>query len=168
MKSHVYNHPTPVSEKVKDIKGLDWNRQWDIITSTGEKYVSMTITGIEGMKLYLRTPEVPGYEQLINVETIIVDIRTIQTIEKSPSRQAYLYCNKDPFLYWDIVYLSPMEKENTPTDSFDTILGNLTRRTDTVARVWGNGVYFYLKCDDFGRYHMYTGESGNFVFVHKF
>ena len=60
MKSHVYNHPTPVSEKVKDIKGLDWNRQWDIITSTGEKYVSMTITGIETMGLYLRPPEVPG------------------------------------------------------------------------------------------------------------
>ena len=34
MKSHVYNHSTPVSEKVKDIKGLDWNRQWDIIAST--------------------------------------------------------------------------------------------------------------------------------------
>ena len=64
MKSHVYNHSTPVSEKVKDIKGLDWNRQWDIITSTGEKYVSMTITKVEGMKLYLRPPEVPGYEQI--------------------------------------------------------------------------------------------------------
>ena len=56
MKSHVYNHSTPVSEKVKDIKGLDWNRQWDIVTSTGDKYVSMTITGIDTTGLYLRPP----------------------------------------------------------------------------------------------------------------
>ena len=168
MKSHVYNHPTPVFEKVKDIKGLDWNRQWDIITSTGEKYVSMTITRIETTGLYLRPPEVPGYEQICMGETTVVDILAIQRITESPSRHVYLYRNRDPFLYWDIVYLSPMEKENTPTDSFDTVIGNLTRRTDTVTRVWGNGVYLYLKCDDFGRYHMYTGKSGHFVFIHNF
>lgn len=164
----IYEPGTSVSEKVKDIEGLDWNEQWDVTTSIGEKYASMTITGIEGMKLYLRTPEIPGYEQLIGVKTMVIDIRTIQTIEKSPSRHVYLYRNMDPFLYWNLVYLSPMEKENIPTDSFDTVLGNLTRRTDTVTRVWGNGVYLYLKCDDFGRYHMYTGESGHFVFIHNF
>ena len=60
----IYEPGTSVSEKVKDIKGLDWNRQWDIVTSTGKTYVSMTITRIEGMKLYLRTPEIPGYRKL--------------------------------------------------------------------------------------------------------
>ena len=86
----IYEPGTSVSKKVKDIEGLDWNRQWDIVTSTGEKYVSMTITKVEGMKLYLRTPEIPGYEQICMGETTVVNIITIQVITESPSRQAYL------------------------------------------------------------------------------
>ena len=86
----IYEPGTSVSEKVKDIEGLDWNEQWDVTTSIGEKYVSMTITGIEGMKLYLRPPEVPGYEQICMGETTVVDILAIQLIKESPTRQAYL------------------------------------------------------------------------------
>ena len=167
MKSLVYGHYIPAPEKAKGIEDLDWNKQWDIKTSTGATYVNMTITRIEGTDLYLRTPEVSGYGQLLKVRTMVIDICIIQAIEESPSRNVYLYCNRSPVLLWDLVYLSPLEKENIPTDSFDSMLDNLTRGTDTVVRLCGNGVYLYMKCDDSGRCHMSIRNSDYLVFVHR-
>ena len=156
MKSHVYNHPTPVSEKVKDIEGLDWNEQWDIITSTGEKYVSMTITKVEGMKLYLRTPEIPGYEQICMGETTVVNIITIQVIMESPSRQAYLCRSNFTSLFWEVKYLSLQEEKNFPVESFDSVLYCLLCRTSGRAWIWGNGVAFCIELDESGVCHLRT------------
>ena len=156
MKSHVYNHPTPVSEKVKDIEGLDWNEQWDIITSTGEKYVSMTITKVEGMKLYLRTPEIPGYEQICMGETTVVDIITIQVITESPSRQAYLCRSNFMSLVWEVKYLSLQEEKNFPVESFDSVLYCLLCKTSGRAWIWGNGVAFCIELDESGVCHLCT------------
>lgn len=156
MKSHVYNHPTPVSEKVKDIKGLDWNRQWDIITSTGKTYVSMTITKVEGMKLYLRTPEIPGYEQICIGETTVVDIITIQVITESPSRQAYLCRSNFMSLFWEVKYLSLQEEKLFSVESFDSVLYRLFCRTSGRAWIWGNGVAFCIELDESGVCHLST------------
>ena len=156
MKSHVYNHPTPVSEKVKDIEGLDWNEQWDIVTSTGEKYVSMTITKVEGMKLYLRTPEIPGYEQICMGETTVVNIITIQVIMESPSRQAYLCRSNFTSLFWEVKYLSLQEEKNFPVESFDSVLYCLLCRTSGRAWIWGNGVAFCIELDESGVCHLRT------------
>ena len=156
MKSHVYNHPTPVSEKVKDIKGLDWNRQWDIITSTGKTYVSMTITKVEGMKLYLRTPEIPGYEQICMGETTVVDIITIQVITESPSRQAYLCRSNFMSLFWEVKYLSLQEEKLFSVESFDFVLYRLFCRTSGRAWIWGNGVAFCIELDESGVCHLST------------
>ena len=156
MKSHVYNHPTPVSEKVKDIEGLDWNEQWDIVTSTGEKYVSMTITKVEGMKLYLRTPEIPGYEQICMGETTVVNIITIQVIMESPSRQAYLCRSNFTSLFWEVKYLSLQEEKNFPVESFDSVLYCLLCRTSGRAWIWGNGVAFCIELDESGVCHLCT------------
>ena len=156
MKSHVYNHPTPVSEKVKDIKGLDWNRQWDIITSTGKKYVSMTIAKVEGMKLYLRTPEIPGYEQICMGETTVVDIITIQVITESPSRQAYLCRSNFMSLFWEVKYLSLQEEKHFLVESFDSVLYCLLCRTSGRAWIWGNGVAFCIELDESGVCHLST------------
>ena len=150
MKSHVYNHPTPVSEKVKDIKGLDWNRQWDIITSTGKTYVSMAITKVEGMKLYLRTPEIPGYEQICMGETTVVDIIAIQVITESPSRQAYLCRSNFMSLFWEVKYLSLQEEKLFSVESFDSVLYRLFCRTSGRAWIWGNGVAFCIELDESG------------------
>ena len=166
MKSLVYNHPTPFSEKVKDIKGLDWNRQWDIIISTGEKYVSMTITGIEMTGLYLRTPEVPGYEQICMVGTTIVDILTIRLIKESPSRQAYLYRGNVMSLFWEVKYLSLQEEKHFLTESFDSVLYRLLCRTSGRAWIWGNGVAFCIELDESGVCHLSTRKSSHFVFTH--
>ena len=156
MKSHVYNHPTPVSEKVKDIEGLDWNEQWDIITSTGEKYVSMTITKVEGMKLYLRTPEIPGYEQICMGETTVVNIITIQVIMESPSRQAYLCRSNFTSLFWEVKYLSLQEEKHFLVESFDSVLYCLLCRTSGRAWIWGNGVAFCIELDESGVCHLRT------------
>ena len=156
MKSHVYNHPTPVSEKVKDIEGLDWNEQWDIITSTGEKYVSMTITKVEGMKLYLRTPEIPGYEQICMGETTVVNIITIQVIMESPSRQAYLCRSNFTSLFWEVKYLSLQEEKHFLVESFDSVLYCLLCRTSGRAWIWGNGVAFCIELDESGVCHLCT------------
>ena len=156
MKSHVYNHLTPVSEKVKDIKGLDWNRQWDIITSTGKKYVSMTITRIEMTGLYLRTPEVPGYEQLCMVETMVVDILAIQLITESPTRQAYLCRGNFMSLFWEVKYLSLQEEKHFLVESFDSVLYCLLCRTSGRAWIWGNGVAFCIELDESGVCHLST------------
>ena len=156
MKSHVYNHSTPVSEKVKDIKGLDWNRQWDIITSTGKKYVSMTITKVEGMKLYLRTPEIPGYEQICMGETTVVDILAIQVITESPSRQAYLCRSNFMSLFWEVKYLSLQEEKHFLVESFDSVLYRLLCRTSGRAWIWGNGVAFCIELDESGVCHLST------------
>lgn len=156
MKSHVYNHSTPVSEKVKDIKGLDWNRQWDIITSTGEKYVSMTITKVEGMKLYLRPPEVPGYEQICMGETTVVDILAIQRITESPTRQAYLCRGNVLSLFWEVKYLSLQEEKHFLVESFDSVLYCLLCRTSGRAWIWGNGVAFCIELDESGVCHLST------------
>ena len=156
MKSHVYNHPTPVSEKVKDIKGLDWNRQWDIITSTGKTYVSMTITKVEGMKLYLRTPEIPGYEQICMGETTVVDIIAIQVITESPSRQAYLCRSNFMSLFWEVKYLSLQEEKLFSVESFDSVLYRLFCRTSGRAWIWGNGVAFCIELDESGVCHLST------------
>ena len=156
MKSHVYNHPTPVSEKVKDIKSLDWNRQWDIITSTGKTYVSMTITKVEGMKLYLRTPEIPGYEQICMGETTVVDIITIQVITESPSRQAYLCRSNFMSLFWEVKYLSLQEEKLFSVESFDFVLYRLFCRTSGRAWIWGNGVAFCIELDESGVCHLST------------
>ena len=156
MKSHVYNHPTSVSEKVKDIKGLDWNRQWDIVTSTGEKYVSMTITGIETTGLYLRPPEVPGYEQICMGETTVVDILAIQLITESPSRQAYLCRSNFMSLFWEVKYLSLQEEKHFLVESFDSVLYCLLCRTSGRAWIWGNGVAFCIELDESGVCHLST------------
>ena len=156
MKSHVYNHPTPVSEKVKDIKGLDWNRQWDIVISTGKKYVSMTITKVEGMKLYLRTPEIPGYEQICMGETTVVDILAIQVITESPSRQAYLCRSNFMSLFWEVKYLSLQEEKHFLVESFDSVLYCLLCRTSGRAWIWGNGVAFCIELDESGICHLST------------
>ena len=165
MKSHVYNHPTPVSEKVKDIKGLDWNRQWDIITSIGEKYVSMTITGIEMTDLYLCTPEVPGYEQICMVGTTVVNILAIQLIKESPTRQAYLYCGNVMSLFWEVKYLSLQEEKHFPVESFDSVLYRLLCRTSGRAWIWGNGVAFCIELDESGVCHLSTHKSSHFAFT---
>ena len=156
MKSHVYNHSTPVSEKVKDIKGLDWNRQWDIVISTGKKYGSMTITGIEGMKLYLRTPEIPGYEQICMGETTVVDILAIQVITESPSRQVYLCRSNFMSLFWEVKYLSLQEEKHFLVESFDSVLYCLLCRTSGRAWIWGNGVAFCIELDESGMCHLST------------
>lgn len=166
MKSHVYNHSTPVSEKVKDIKGLDWNRQWDIITSTGEKYVSMTITGIEMTDLYLCTPEVPGYEQICMVGTTVVNILAIQLITESPTRQAYLYRGNVMSLFWEVKYLSLQEEKHFLVESFDSVLYRLLCRTSGRAWIWGNGVAFCIELDESGVCHLSTHKSSHFAFTH--
>ena len=152
----IYEPGTSVSEKVKDIEGLDWNEQWDIITSTGEKYVSMTITKVEGMKLYLRTPEIPGYEQICMGETTVVNIITIQVIMESPSRQAYLCRSNFMSLVWEVKYLSLQEEKNFPVESFDSVLYCLLCRTSGRAWIWGNGVAFCIELDESGVCHLCT------------
>lgn len=167
MESHVYNPHTPVSKIVKDIEGLDWNRQWDIKTSLGATYVNMTITGIEGLDLCLRTPEVPGYEPICMVETTIVNILTIRLIKESPSRNVYLLRYESPHPLWDLVYLSLSEKESIPTESFDTVLDIVTHEIGTVVRIWGNLRVLYLECDEFGICHAYTQKASHLVFVYR-
>ena len=152
----IYEPGTSVSEKVKDIKGLDWNRQWDIVTSTGKKYVSMTITKVEGMKLYLRTPEIPGYEQICMGETTVVDIITLQVITESPSRQAYLCRSNFMSLFWEVKYLSLQEEKHFSVESFDSVLYRLFCRTSGRAWIWGNGVAFCIELDEFGICHLST------------
>ena len=152
----IYEPGTSVSEKVKDIKGLDWNRQWDIVTSTGKNYVSMTITRIEGMKLYLRPPEVPGYEQICMGETTVVDIITIQVITESPSRQAYLCRSNVLPLVWEVKYLSLQEEKHFLVESFDSVLYCLLCRTSGRAWIWGNGMAFCIELDESGIYHLST------------
>ena len=156
MKSHVYNDPAPGAEEGKDIKGLDWNRQWDIITSTGKKYVSMTITKVEGMKLYLRTPEIPGYEQICMGETTVVDILAIQLITESPTRQAYLCRSNFMSLFWEVKYLSLQEEKHFLVESFDSVLYCLLCRTSGRAWIWGNGVAFCIELDESGVCHLST------------
>ena len=152
----IYEPGTSVSEKVKDIKGLDWNRQWDIVTSTGKNYVSMTITRIEGMKLYLRPPEVPGYEQICMGETTVVEILTIQVIKESPSRQAYLCRSNVLPLVWEVKYLSLQEEKHFLVESFDSVLYCLLCRTSGRAWIWGNGMAFCIELDESGIYHLST------------
>lgn len=152
----IYEPGTSVSEKVKDIKGLDWNRQWDIVTSTGKTYVSMTITKVEGMKLYLRTPEIPGYEQICMGETTVVDIITIQVITESPSRQAYLCRSNFMSLFWEVKYLSLQEEKLFSVESFDSVLYRLFCRTSGRAWIWGNGVAFCIELDESGVCHLST------------
>lgn len=152
----IYEPGTSVSEKVKDIEGLDWNEQWDVTTSIGEKYVNMTITGIEGMKLYLRPPEIPGYEQICMGETMVVDIITIQVITESPSRQAYLCRSNFMSLFWEVKYLSLQEEKHFLVESFDSVLYCLLCRTSGRAWIWGNGVAFCIELDESGVCHLHT------------
>ena len=152
----IYEPGTSVSEKVKDIEGLDWNEQWDIVTSTGEKYVSMTITKVEGMKLYLRTPEIPGYEQICMGETTVVNIITIQVIMESPSRQAYLCRSNFTSLVWEVKYLSLQEEKHFLVESFNSVLYCLLCRTSGRAWIWGNGVAFCIELDESGVCHLCT------------
>lgn len=161
----IYEPGTSVSEKVKDIEGLDWNEQWDVTTSIGEKYVSMTITGIEGMKLYLRTPEIPGYEQICMGETMVVDIITIQVITESPTRQAYLYRGNVMSLFWEVKYLSLQEGKHFLVESFDSVLYRLLCRTSGRAWIWGNGVAFCIELDESGVCHLSTHKSSHLVFT---
>lgn len=162
----IYEPSTPVSEKVKDIKGLDWNRQWDIITSTGEKYVSMTITGIEMTDLYLCTPEVPGYEQICMVGTTVVNILAIRLIKESPTRQAYLYRGNVMSLFWEVKYLSLQEEKHFLVESFDSVLYRLLCRTSGRAWIWGNGVAFCIELNESGVCHLSTHKSSHFAFTH--
>ena len=152
----IYEPSTPVSKIVKDIEGLDWSRQWDIITSLGATYVSMIITGIEGMKLYLRPPEIPGYEQICMGETTVVDIITIQVITESPSRQAYLCRSNFMSLVWEVKYLSLQEEKHFLVESFDSVLYCLLCRTSGRAWIWGNGVAFCIELDESGICHLRT------------
>lgn len=116
----------------------------------------MTITGIEGMKLYLRTPEIPGYKQICMGETTVVDIITIQVITESPSRQAYLCRSNFMSLFWEVKYLSLQEEKHFLVESFDSVLYCLLCRTSGRAWIWGNGVAFCIELDESGVCHLST------------
>ena len=52
------------SRNYRNIKKLDWSRQWDITLFSGRRYINMTITDVDGQALSVHSSRIPRYEEL--------------------------------------------------------------------------------------------------------
>ena len=52
------------SRNYRNIKKLDWSRQWDITLFSGRRYINMTITDVDEQCAFVYNMDIPGYEDL--------------------------------------------------------------------------------------------------------
>ena len=52
------------SRNPRNIRKLDWSKQWDIALSSGERYINMTITDVDEQCVSTYNMDIPGYEDL--------------------------------------------------------------------------------------------------------
>ena len=104
------------SRNSRNIRKLDWSRQWDIALSCGERYINMIITDVDEQCVSTYNMDIPGYEGLGGERSWLIPLSNIKSITESPDRDACLCPMADPLdggysgYLWRMMYLSPSER----------------------------------------------------------
>ena len=156
----IYEPGTSVSKKVKDIKGLDWNRQWDIALSSGERYINMIITDVDKQCVSTYNMNIPGYKELGGERAWCIPLSNIKSITESPDRDACLCPMANPLdgkyhgYLWCMMYLSQSERERYGAIFVDDLWNLMSADGVGAVRIYGVDATIRIVLDSLGRIHM--------------
>ena len=148
------------SRNHRNIKRLDWSRQWDIALLSGERYINMIITDVDEQCVFAYNMDIPGYEELGGERAWYIPLSNIKSITESPDRDACLCPMADPLdgkyhgCLWRMMYLSPSEKERYGAIFVDDLWSLMSADGVRSVRVYGVDATLRIFLDPLGRIHI--------------
>ena len=148
------------SRNHRNIKKLDWSRQWDITLFSGRRYINMTITDVDGQALSVHSSRIPGYEELSREMSWCLPLFAIKSITESPNRDACLHpmfnpIGKERYGYlWSLMYLSPKERKRYDAILMEDMWSLIHAGEIREARIYGVDPVIQINLDSLGRVHM--------------
>ena len=148
------------SRNSRNIRKLDWSRQWDIALSCGERYINMIITDVDEQCVSTYNMDIPGYEGLGGERSWLIPLSNIKSITESPDRDACLCPMADPLdggysgYLWRMMYLSPSERERYGAIFVDDLWSLMSADGVSTVRIYGVDATVRISLDSLGRIHM--------------
>ena len=151
------------SRNSRNIRKLDWSRQWDIALSCGERYINMIITDVDEQCVSTYNMDIPGYEELGGERAWCIPLSNIKSIAESPDRDACLCPMADPLdggYQWRMMYLSPSERERYGAIFVDDLWNLMSADGVGAVRIYGADATIRIVLDSLGRIHMRRSDIG--------
>ncbi len=154
------------SRNSRDIRKLDWSRQWDIALSSGERYINMIITDVDEQCVSMYNMDIPGYEELGGERAWCIPLSNIKSITESPDRDACLCPMVDPLdgeysgYLWYMMYLSPSERERYGAIFLDDLWSLMSADGVRSVRIYGGDAALQIFLDPLRRIHIIRSDIG--------
>ena len=154
------------SRNSRNIRKLDWSRQWDIALSSGERYINMIITDVDKQCVSTYNMDIPGYEELGGERAWCIPLSNIKSITESPDRDACLCPMADPLdgkyhgYLWRRMYLSQSERERYGATFVDDLWNLMSADGVGAVRIYGADATIRIVLDSLGRIHMRRSDIG--------
>ena len=145
------------SRDYRNIKRLDWSRQWDITLFSGEKHINVIITDVDGEVLCVHSSRIPGYEELSREMSRCLPLFAIKSITESPDRDACLHPMFNPIgneYMWSLMYLSPRERKRYDAIPVEDMWSLMHAGEIRETRIYGVDAVIQINLDPLGRIHM--------------
>lgn len=145
------------SRDYRNIKRLDWSRQWDITLFSGDKHINVIITDVDGQVLSVHSSRIPGYEELSREMSWCLPLFAIKSITESPDRDACLHPMFNPIgneYMWSLMYLSPRERKRYDAILMEDMWSLMHAGEIREARIYGVDAVIQINLDPLGRVHM--------------
>ena len=149
------------SRNSKNIRKLDWSRQWDIALSSGERYINMIITDVDEQCVSTYNMDIPGYEELGGERAWCIPLSNIKSITESPDRDACLCPDPlDGGYHWRMMYLSPSERERYGAIFLDDLWSLMSADGVRSVRIYGGDATLQIFLDPLRRIHIIRSDIG--------
>ena len=151
------------SRNSRNIRKLDWSRQWDIALSSGERYINMIITDVDEQCVSTYNMDIPGYEELGGERAWCIPLSNIKSITESPDRDACLCPMVDPLdgeYHWRMMYLSPSERERYGAIFLDDLWSLMSADGVRSVRIYGGDATLQIFLDPLRRIHIIRSDIG--------
>ena len=151
------------SRNSRNIRKLDWSRQWDIALSCGERYINMIITDVDEQCVSTYNMDIPGYEELGGERAWDIPLSNIKSITESPDRDACLCPMADPLdggYHWRMMYLSPSERERYGAIFVDDLWSLMSADGVRSVRIYGGDATLQIFLDPLRRIHIIRSDIG--------
>ena len=149
------------SRNSRNIRKLDWSRQWDIALSCGERYINMIITDVDEQCVSTYNMDIPGYEGLGGERAWDIPLSNIKSITESPDRDACLCPDPlDGEYHWRMMYLSPSERERYGAIFVDDLWSLMSADGVRSVRIYGGDATLQIFLDPLRRIHIIRSDIG--------
>lgn len=144
----------------RNIKRLDWSRQWDITLFSGEKHINVIITDVDGQTLSIHSSRIPGYEELSREMSRCLPLFAVKSITEPPKRDVCLHPGFNPVgkerheYLWSLMYLSPKERKQYDAILVEDMWSLMSAGEIREARIYGVDTVIQINLDPLGRVHM--------------